>query len=119
MNLVINQPQLTNIFPFGTQVKWDNNDVDTICDQLIGITKNVEFRTRNLELAIKSVANIDKKAVMKKNLNQIFSKWYDNCKRLGVVPIGVYRCKIMMNSGHTMYWEFPSGLIAPPTESAK
>lgn len=118
MTTALHHSHLTTIFPVGTNVQWEPIDVPLICEGLTSITKNVEFRTRNLELAIKSVANKDKKEIMETNLNSIVSKWHDNCKRLGVLPIGVYRCKICMSSGQTLYWEYPKGLIAlPPTNT--
>lgn len=112
----LHQYDLTTIFPVDSLVKWEPQELPVVCDQLSSITKSVEIRTRNLQLAIKCVANKDKKLIMETNLNTIISKWHDNCKRLGAVPIGIYRCKILMSGGQTMYWEFPKGLIAPPTD---
>jgi len=109
--------EITTIFPVGSLIKWDFKELPFVCEQLISITKNVELRTRNLELAIKSMGNKDKKSTMEANLHQIVSKWHDNCKRLGAIPIGMYRCKILMNGGQIMYWEYPKGLIAPPTDT--
>ncbi len=117
MIFATHQNNLTTIFPVGTNVKWQPADLTQVCDQLVGITRNVEMRTRNLEIAIKSIANKDKKLTMETNLNSIVSKWHDNCKRLGAIPIGIYRCKILMSGGQTMYWEYPKGLIAPPANS--
>lgn len=113
MTSALHQNNLTTIFPVGSQVKWDSTELSFVCEQLVGITKNVEIRTRNLEIAIKSIANTDKKLSMETNRNNIVSKWHDNCKRLGAIPIGIYRCKILMSGGQTMYWEYPKGLIAP------
>lgn len=67
-------------------------------------------------MAIKSIANKDKKLTMETNLSGIVSKWHDNCKRLGAIPIGMFRCKILMSGGRFLYWEFPKGLIAPPAD---
>ena len=107
---------IVTIFPLSSLVKWEQEALPIICDQLLTITKNVEHRTRNLELAIKSMGNKDKKTTMENNLNHIISKRHDNCKRLGAIPIGMFRCKILMQCGQIMYWEFPKGLIAPPHE---
>lgn len=117
MSIASHQNNLTTIFPLGSLVKWEPLELPAICEQLTDITRNIEIRTRNLEIAIKSIANKDKKSTMEANLNSIVSKWHDNCKRLGAIPIGIYRCKILMASGQIVYWEYPKGLIAPPVNN--
>ena len=105
---------LTTIYPVAATVAWQQQELATLCQQLIHITKSVEFRTKNLQLAIKSIANKDKKTTMENNLSYIFQRWQDNCRRLGVIPIGIFRCKILISNGPNIYWEYPKGLITPP-----
>lgn len=111
MMFAAHYPSMTNIFPVGSQVQWDSQDIELLESHLQAITRAIEPRVKNLELAIKTIANKDKRKTMEVNLNSIVSKWHDHCKRLGATPIGLYRCKIHMKTGQIIYWEFPKGFI--------
>lgn len=117
MKYAVQHPELTHIFPVQSEIEWNDFDVDRLDHHLTAITRTVEPRVKNLELAIKSIANKDKKKSMENNLNSIVTKWHDHCKRLGTTPIGLYRCKVVMKNGQIIYWEFPKGFIIPDNKT--
>jgi len=92
-------------------IVWNKDEINDLSGRLSTITRKIDVRVKNLELAIKTIANKDKKNTMEKNLNSILERWYQNCKRLGAIPIGVYRCKIVSDTAKVSYWEYPHGII--------
>lgn len=120
------ESDLIHIVPLNKKIHYTTiENLDRISNILLGITKKCEPKIKNLELALKSTGNLDKKKSIELLLNQTLEKWYHHCQRLGGTPVGVFKCKFHLhvklnptklepsseNAEFCIYWEYPHGLI--------
>ena len=115
MNATIERSDIIRIFPLESDnISWKKSELEYLAQRLFYITKKIEVRIKNLELAIKTIANIDKKTAMEKNKDLIIDHWFGNCKRLGATPVALFKCKVHGPNDQILYWEFPHGYVSLP-----
>ncbi|MCB9092638.1 MAG: hypothetical protein H6621_12665 [Halobacteriovoraceae bacterium] len=100
---------VSNIFPISHKnCVYHDAEVQDIVNLLNTISKKSYLKVNECKSRLKCLKNNDPKAIiLQENINSTLQKWSEHTKRIGVVPLGVFRCKIATED-NTYIWEYPN-----------
>lgn len=112
---MINQTQSSNVyqqvlFPIENQQIIPNRFANDVSDLLNRVTKRTVQKIQQLNSQMKHYKNDDPKMkTLQDEISKRLQRWNDDVRRLGAIPMGFCRCKVMTETG-VFLWEYSSTL---------
>jgi hypothetical protein len=109
----MNNLEVTNnvhhIFPVNKQNTFSENEALELINLLHLVTQKSKNKINAISGHINYNKNNSKQAQYYQGLlNNEIQKWSEKVRRLGVVPLSLYKVKVQAHDGSYYTWEFPS-----------
>lgn len=112
MNQTPNAPSnaaLASIFPLNQSSSFSQRQAFELIDSLYVVTAKAKNKISALSGHVEYNKRIPAQAETFQNmLNEEIQKWSEKVRRLGGIPLGLYKVKIVAEEGGYYTWEFPS-----------
>lgn len=100
---------MNRIYPLDKSLK--KLEIEQVED-IIGLLNRVSLNSKRSINGLKSQLKLTKKGTprateVQNRINLELQKWSDKVKRMGVTPLGLYRCRIATPDKNYL-WEFPN-----------
>lgn len=105
------QQNVHNIYHFNAQKLFSEKEAYELVNLLLAVTAKAKNKINGLNSRLEYFkATPDKADAIQQDLNTEIQKWSDKSRRLGGIPIALYKVKIPTQGGF-FNWEFPSAEI--------
>lgn len=100
------QPQ---IIPFNQSFSFDSSTADQYVDLLLNITRKSKQSIHVMNSRLDSIKNKDaiESEKIQNDINNEILLWSQKIKKLGIVPLSLWRVQFPNHSGQQITWEFP------------
>lgn len=105
------EAQVHTIFPLNTTQNFNEDQAYELVNLFMAITQKAKKTINGLNSQLEYHKAMPHQAdAIQFNINQEISKWSEKIRRLGGVPLALFKVKIPSDVGYFI-WEFPSADI--------
>lgn len=102
------QENVYTIFPLNQDHFFTEEESYRLVDLFIAITKKAKKEITGYKSQLEHLSSYPEEAgPLQDKLNLAIQRWSDKVKRLGGIPLALYKVKIPSETGYFI-WEFPS-----------
>lgn len=101
-----------HIYPLSEPKCFSEDEAYHLVDVFIAITRKSQNEINSLNVRLESYRNFpDKADGIQFQINLAIQKWSDKVRRLGGVPVALFKVKIPTYNQRYYIWEFPKSSI--------
>lgn len=105
------QGNVYSIYPLDQERAFTDREANDLIDLFIAITSKSKNEINALSSQLEYHKGMPHQAdAIQFRLNQAIQKWSEKIRRLGGIPLALYKVKIPAVNGHYI-WEFPNSLL--------
>lgn len=109
MNNVENLNNVHSIFPLSSETRFDQDEAVSLIATLLNVTSKAKNKINAANGHVQfNKNNPSAQQYHQEILNLEIQKWSEKMRRLGVVPLSLFKAKISAKAGGFYTWEFPS-----------
>lgn len=113
MNNQTTQGEMLNIFRIDQNRKFNEKEAYQLVNMLHIVTQKAKNKINSLSGQVEYNKRQPKQAeAFQMMLNEEIQKWSEKTRRLGAVPLSLYKVKIHAEDGGFYTWEFPSSELS-------